>query len=172
MHLPALPRRTSRGKTGIDSCCAARSGNRPGAGRRVDLNSESGDPEESRESFSVAARMESFRHAFSGIAGLFRSEHNAWIHFVATVAAIVLAWVFRVDRSEWMAIVLAIALVWAAEAVNTAVEVLCDILSPNHDPRIKRVKDLAAGAVLLSALGALGVGLLVFVPRLLTVIGS
>jgi diacylglycerol kinase (ATP) len=106
------------------------------------------------------------------MASLLRSEHNAWIHLAATILAIVLGLAFGIGREEWVAIVLAIALVWTAEAVNTAIEALCDVVSPDHDPRIKRAKDVAAGAVLFSAFGALGVGLLVFLPRLLAMAGS
>jgi diacylglycerol kinase len=136
------------------------------------LSSESGDREKSRRSFSVAARIESFRHAFRGIASLLRSEHNAWLHCLATLLAIVLGLVFGISREEWLAIVLAIVLVWTAEAINTAIEALCDVVSPERDPRIKKTKDIAAGAVLFSAFGALGVGLLIFAPRLFSLIES
>jgi diacylglycerol kinase (ATP) len=136
------------------------------------LNFESGQRLNSGKAFSFSARIDSFRCAFSGIASLIRSEHNAWIHGTATVLAVVLGLVFGISREEWLAIVLAIALVWVTEAMNTAFEALCDAVSPDHDLGIKKAKDVAAGAVLLSALGALGVGLLVFVPRLLAWIGG
>jgi len=131
------------------------------------MSSESGRRPKAHRAFSVAARVESFRYAFSGIASLLRSEHNAWIHGVATALAIALGLAFGISRHEWLGVVLAIALVWTAEAVNTAIEALCDAVSSDHDPRIKKAKDVGAGAVLLSALGALGVGFLVFVPHLL-----
>ena len=172
MSLQALCRKAARRRTRRESSRADWAGNERRRRRRVVLSSESGNRPGSRRPFSVAARIESFRPAFSGITSLLRSEHNAWIHLVATVLAIVLGLAFGIRRDEWLAIVLAIALVWTAEAVNTAIEALCDVVSPGHDPRIKKAKDVAAGAVLFSAFGALGVGLLVFVPRLLALIES
>lgn len=131
------------------------------------MTDDSADPP---AGFSVRARVSSFGHAFRGIALLLRGEHNSWIHALATLAAVILGFALGIDRDEWLAIVLAIALVWTAEGFNTATETLCDVVSPARDPRIKKVKDVAAGAVLLAALGALAVGLVVFVPRLLLLI--
>ena len=122
--------------------------------------------------FSVRSRLESFGHAFRGIASLMRSEHNARIHAVATILVVGLGIGLEIDRLEWLAIILTISVVWSAEAINTGIEALCDVVSPEQDPRIETVKDAAAGAVLIAALGALGVGLLVFGPRVLLMIES
>ena len=122
----------------------------------------------SKEKFSAPARIESFRHALRGVAGVVRTEHNAWIHVCATMLAIGLGFSLEIGRGEWLAVLLAIILVWAAEIFNTAIEMLCDVVSPGYDTRIKGVKDTAAGAVLICALGAVAVGLLVFGPRLLS----
>jgi diacylglycerol kinase (ATP) len=120
-----------------------------------------------RGSFSLRARSESFGHAFRGILSLIRSEHNARIHALATLLVIAFGIGLEIGRGEWLAVVLALALVWSAEAMNTAIEAVCDLISPDHDPRVKTAKDAAAGAVLLSSIGALIVGVLVFAPRLL-----
>ena len=133
------------------------------------------DSEESAEGappFSVVRRIESVRHASSGLARVIRSEHNAWLHGVATLLVIICGWGFGIDRGEWLAVVLAVAIVWTAESFNTAIETLCDVVSPERDPRIKKAKDISAGAVLVSAIGAFVIGVLIFVPRLLSLIGS
>lgn len=116
--------------------------------------------------FTVAARARSFLHAFQGIGTLLRTEHNAWIHAAATVAVTCAGLVVGLEAVEWGLIVLAIALVWSAEAINTALEALADAVHPDPHPLVGRAKDLAAGAVLLAALGAVVIALLVFVPHL------
>ena len=117
--------------------------------------------------FSVAARARSFGHAFRGLALLLASQHNAWIHAVATLAVLVAGLVLGVSRLEWALLALAIGGVWAAEAFNTAIEQLADVVSPAPDARIGQAKDVAAAAVLLAAIAAAVVGLLVFAPRVL-----
>jgi diacylglycerol kinase (ATP) len=117
--------------------------------------------------FSIAARARSFRYAARGIVALLRSQHNAWIHAAASVAVIGLGIAVGLSRLEWCLVALAIAAVWSAEAVNTAIEALCDVSSPELHPLVERAKDIAAGAVLIAAGGAVVVGLLVFGPHLL-----
>lgn len=124
-----------------------------------------------RDEFSFAARLESFRHAFRGVGILLASEHNAWIHLLATVGVCGAGLLLGISRLEWCAIAVAIALVWTAEALNTAFEFLCDAASPEFHPLIQKGKDVAAGAVLFSAVGAAVIGLLVFVPHLLRIAG-
>jgi diacylglycerol kinase (ATP) len=121
--------------------------------------------------FSLAARLESLRHAIRGVGVLLASEHNARIHLLATVCACGLGLLFGISPLEWCAIVVAIAMVWTAEALNTAFEFLCDVASPEFHPLIQKGKDVAAGAVLLCAVGAAVIGLLVFVPHLLRIAG-
>ena len=103
---------------------------------------------------------------------MIRTEHNARIHLLATGVALLLGFAMGIRAGEWLAVILAMALVWTAEAINTAIETLCDLVSPGIDSRIRRVKDVSAGAVLVSAMGALVVGLIVFVPRLLLLAAS
>ena len=121
--------------------------------------------------FSFAARLESFRHSFRGVGVLLASQHNARIHLLATVCACGLGLSFGISLLEWCAIVVAIVMVWTAEALNTAFELLCDVASPEFHPLIQKGKDVAAGAVLLCAVGAAVIGLLVFVPNLLRIAG-
>ncbi len=127
--------------------------------------------------FTVVGRMRSFRHAAKGIGLVLRSQHNAWLHAVATVLALVLAAALhlRVEpltTGEWADLVLAIVLVWVAETFNTGLEVLADGIEPERHPVVKIAKDIAAAAVLMAALGALVVGAVLFVPRLLTLLES
>ena len=113
----------------------------------------------------------SFGCAFQGLAILL-TQRNARIHFAATVIAVVAGCAFRISRIEWCAVVGAIGLVWTAEGLNTAVEVVVDLVSPEHQPLAGRAKDLAAGAVLCSAIAALTIGLVIFGPRLLALVGA
>ena len=109
--------------------------------------------------------LQTFRYAFRGIATMLRTERNARIHALATVLVISFGLGLGIERWEWIALVLAASLVWATEAVNTAFEALCDVVSPEQDPGVERAKDVAAGAVLLAAIGALMVGILVLGRR-------
>jgi diacylglycerol kinase (ATP) len=120
--------------------------------------------------FSLRARIASFRYAFRGVGELLATQHNAWIHAVATAVVCAFAVGLGISAGEWLAVVLAIAAVWSAEAMNTAFEALCDVVSPDHHPLVQRAKDVAAGAVLVSATGAATVGLIVFAPRLLSLV--
>ena len=98
---------------------------------------------------------------------MLRSEPHAWLHGAATVAVITAGWLAGLQRLEWIAVAAAIAIVWTAEAINTAIESLGDAISADINPAIGRAKDVAAGAVLISAIGAAAIGLLVFGPALL-----
>ena len=120
-----------------------------------------------RKPFSFSARLRSFRYAFAGIGMLLKSQHNAWIHALATVIVIGAGLWFKVAAGEWCWLVLAIMAVWSAEAMNTAFEFLADAASPGFHPLVKHAKDVAAGAVLLAAIGAAVIGLLVFAPYLM-----
>ncbi len=114
----------------------------------------------------LSREAESFACAFRGIAALLKSEVHARIHLVATVAVVALGWWCEITRSEWIAVALAIGLVWVAEALNTAIEYVADLAHPDEHPEVKKLKDLAAAAVLFASIVALIVGLLIFWPRL------
>lgn len=119
----------------------------------------------SSKGFSVKARIKSFSYAIQGINTFFKTQHNAWIHAFATVLVIVLGNIVRLSFSEWCLIFLAIALVFITEMLNTAIEFLTDLASPEFHPLAKKTKDVAAGAVLFSSIIALIIGLLVFTPK-------
>lgn len=117
--------------------------------------------------FSISGRIKSIGYALQGIAVLLHSQHNAWIHLGATLAVIAAAAALRINAWEWLALVVAITMVWVAEAFNTALELVCDMAIPDFHPLIKKAKDVSAGAVLLSACGAMVIGGIVFVPHVL-----
>ncbi len=114
----------------------------------------------------AASRLASFRYAFAGWWYVLRSQRNAWIHAVASLAVIAVGLWLRLGRIDWALLILTVALVWVAEFVNTAVESVVDLLSPDLHPLAKVGKDVAAAAVLIAALAAVVVGLLLLGPPL------
>lgn len=126
----------------------------------------------SSTTFSTKSRIQSFKYAFSGLSLMLKSQHNAWLHAVATFCVVILGLVCGLSSGEWCWLVLAIMAVWTAEALNTALEFLADVTSPEFHPLIKKAKDVAAGAVLLSALGSVIIALLVLGPRLCSMLFS
>lgn len=115
--------------------------------------------------FSLSARLKSFSYAFNGLVILFREQHNARLHGLAMLAVIVLGGVLGLAAWEWAVLTLTIAMVLAAEALNTAVEYLADACIPEPHPLIAKAKDVAATAVLLLAIAAIVIALLVFSPH-------
>lgn len=111
-------------------------------------------------------RRRSFGYALKGIATLVRTQPHAQLHLLASVLVVGLGFYFGVERGEWLALLLAMGLVWVAEALNTALEFLTDRVSTEHHPLSGAAKDVAAGAVLLAALVAAVVGGVVFWPYL------
>ncbi len=118
--------------------------------------------------FQFTGRIRSFKYAFVGIWTMLKSQHNAWIHACATVTVVGAGFFFGVSPAEWCWLVLAVMAVWTAEALNTAFEFLADVASPAYHPLVKQAKDVAAGAVLLSAIGAGVIGLLVLGPHVMS----
>ena len=121
-----------------------------------------------RKKFSWKERGASFRYAYDGLAALFRTEHNAWVHAGLTITALLLSIVLTISKMEWLLLIIAITLVWVTEIINTAIEKTMDFISKEKHPQIKLVKDLAAAAVLLSAVAALLTGTIIFLPKLMT----
>jgi diacylglycerol kinase (ATP) len=111
-------------------------------------------------------RVASFGHAFRGVGAALRSELHLQFHAVASAAVLGLGLYFRLTATEWALVALAVAGVWAAELFNTAIETLTNLVSPGYHPLAGKTKDVAAGAVLLAALGALAVGGCVFGPKI------
>ena len=120
--------------------------------------------------FQFTGRIRSFRFAFVGIWTMLKTQHNAWVHAVATVVVVAAGFFFGISTSEWCWLVLAIMAVWIAEALNTAFEFLADAASPGFHPLVKHAKDVAAGAVLIAAIGALVIGVLVLGPHVVGMI--
>ena len=120
------------------------------------------------EKFSVKARLHSMRFAINGLKILWAEQHNARVHFAATVAVLLLALILRMPLTQYVILLLLIAIVWVAEALNSAVEYLCDKVSAEHDLLIGNAKDVAAAGVLIAATIAAFGGLFLFVPLLLT----
>lgn len=118
------------------------------------------------EKFSIRARVKSFKYAFSGLKLFFISEHNARIHLFAAFLAIALSFYLQLSGLEWIAILGVISAVLVAELINSAIEKLADVVSPEIHSKIKMVKDLAAAAVLVAAFLALAVGGIIFLPKL------
>lgn len=112
------------------------------------------------------AFLKSLGFALQGVVFLLRSQPNARIHLLATVLVCTAGAYFHLSRAEWLGIVVAMVLVWSAEAFNTALEELANALHPEQHPGIGRAKDVAAAAVLIAAVGAAAIGMLVFIPHL------
>lgn len=117
----------------------------------------------------LSARLMSFRHAFRGLGLLIRNEANMKIHLMLTAMVIAAGILLHISFAEWLIIILTIGFVLVAESLNSAVEKLCDIVSPEVDRRIKNIKDMLAAGVLISALAAVIVGLVIFLPHILDI---
>lgn len=115
---------------------------------------------------ALLKRIRSFGYAFRGIALLLLTQPNARIHLLATALVITAGWYFEVSATEWLILVLTMTIVWVAEGLNTAVEFLTDLTSPGFHPLAGRAKDVAAGAVLLAAIGAVVIAALIFGPKI------
>lgn len=110
--------------------------------------------------------IKSFYYALRGIWELFLYTPNSRIHLLCAIAVVILAAILGVSKVEWLILVLTIFLVFSMETMNSALEKLADRVSPEYSPLIRDAKDLAAGAVLLVAIGAVIVGLIIFIPYL------
>lgn len=120
--------------------------------------------------FRLRDRFKSFHYAAAGILTMLRSQHNAWLHALSTIVVTAAGLAFHLSRFEWCWIILAMMAVWTAEALNTAFEFLADVASPEFHPMVKCSKDVSAGAVLLSAIGAAVIGIIIFGPHLLSLV--
>jgi len=113
----------------------------------------------------LANRKKSFGYAFKGLATVVRTQPHARIHIVAALVVILAGWWFHISQAEWFYISTAIALVWILEALNTAIEFLVDLVSPEYHELAGKAKDCAAAAVLIAAFFAVVVAGLVFIPK-------
>jgi len=113
-----------------------------------------------------------FGAARNGLKLFFRTEVHAKVHGIAALMAIGMGFLFHIERLEWALLVLCIILVTGLEIINTAIEVLCDKIEPNYHQQIKVVKDMAASAVLVAAIGSLLIGCFIFLPKVYTLLFS
>ena len=118
----------------------------------------------------AATLISSFRYAFAGMRYLLWTQRNAKIHSAIGLAAIGLGVLLGIDRYEWLALLVTITLVIAAEGVNTALEAVVDLTSPEYHPLAKIAKDVGAGTVLITAIASVIVGMVLFLPHLLPLV--
>jgi diacylglycerol kinase len=131
-----------------------------------------GEKENKTRKISLGERIQSFKNAFSGLRILILFEHNFRIHLIFLVIALTAGLVFKISAPEWIAVIISIGFVLAFEAINTAVEYLSDSVSADYDEKIKRVKDVAAAGVLISAVTSIVTGLIIFLPKVISFIRS
>ena len=118
-----------------------------------------------RKSLHPRSRLASVGFALSGLRSLLRQEPNIRLHALATLAAVGLGFYRHLARMEWIALIGVIALVWITEALNTCIEELCNlVVGEAMHPKVKLIKDIAAGAVLLASIAALVTGAILFLP--------
>ncbi|MBE8715347.1 diacylglycerol kinase family protein [Sphingobacterium hungaricum] len=125
-----------------------------------------------QEKFSPRKRLNSFSYAINGLKTLWIEEHNARIHFFLAISVILMGLYFKITIYDWMAVFFAIGFVLVTEIINTAIENISDFISAERDNRIKKIKDISAGAVLISSITAFIIGLLVFAPKFLILFQS
>lgn len=114
----------------------------------------------------VISRFKAVKYALEGLRFILRTQHNTWIHTLATFFVVILGLWLRLPPRDWALLVLTICVVWAAEAMNTAIEAYTDLVSPQQHPLAKAAKDASAAAVLATAAGSVIIGLLILGPPL------
>jgi diacylglycerol kinase (ATP) len=117
--------------------------------------------------FSINQRIRSFKYAWDGIWFLLLNEHNAWIHSFVAIVVICCGFFLKITSNEWIIVLFSIGFVFTSELINSAIEQLCNAVSAEFHPLIKKAKDLSAGAVLIAAITAAIVGVIVFLPKLI-----
>ena len=122
--------------------------------------------------FSFRERLQSFPHAFRGLATFFKIEHNARIHLGMGILAILISFWLKISGNQFCIVVLTIAMVWAAEALNTVLEILVNMVSPNYSDAAKLAKDVGAAAVLIASMAAVVVGAIILLPLFIERVSS
>lgn len=117
-------------------------------------------------------RLRSFRYAFTGLSGGLSVQPNLIIHFIAAAIAVALGVFLGISKTEFCIVILCIALVIALELINTAIELFCDFVHKEHHEMIGRVKDISAAAVLIASAGAMAAGLIIFLPRIISLFNA
>ncbi len=116
---------------------------------------------------SQQSLLKSFANAFAGMAYFFVNDRNGKIHLAITVIVLAAGFTFQIVATEWVAILLCIALVIGLEMLNSALEKLCDLVEPNYHPTIKVIKDVSAAAVVLAAIISVAIGIIIFLPKIM-----
>ncbi len=114
----------------------------------------------------IQERLRSFGYAFAGLAEVVRSQPNAKIHIIGLIASILLGAICGLSTIEWAIVVLCCGTVLAAEAMNTALENVVDLVSPDYHLLAGKAKDAAAAAVLITAMMAVIIGVIIFLPKI------
>jgi len=117
--------------------------------------------------FSFKNRAKSFSYAFNGLIVLIKEEHNSWIHIMAAIFVVAAGFFFKINIYEWLAIIFSIGLVFTLELINSSIENIADFISPGLNPRIKKIKDMSAGAVLIAAITSFTIGIIIFLPKII-----
>lgn len=117
--------------------------------------------------FSIKSRLGSFKFAFQGLWSLLKNEHNSRIHLLSSIIAISLGIILKINVPEWALLTIVIGLVFISELFNTSLEKLSDLVHPEWNDQIKKIKDYSAAAVLISSIIALVAGGLIFISRIL-----
>ena len=120
---------------------------------------------------SIRRLLNSFRNAFNGIIETFKSEPNMKIHVFMALIVVICGFIFKLSNIEWIVIILLIGLILGAEVLNTCIENFADLYSTEYNPKIKIIKDTGAGMVLSLAICSVVIGLIIFIPKLLVLIG-
>jgi len=114
--------------------------------------------------------LSSFRFAILGLLSAFRSERNMWIHLTASLIVVIAGIVLKIQPLEWGLIIFSIALVITTELINTGLEYLVNLIKAERNELVRRIKDISAAAVMISAIGAAAIGLIVFLPKILALL--
>lgn len=123
--------------------------------------------EEKRTSLSLKSRLKSFTFAARGIIYAITSQPNLWFHLVAAIAAIALGIFYNISTAEWFFVIFAIGFVLSAELFNSSIEKVVDLIQPGKHKFAEQAKDMAAGAVLITAIAAATIGLMIFLPKII-----
>jgi diacylglycerol kinase (ATP) len=161
---PSRPSQTMQADRGCGVCSGVRLLNLVSLGLMRDDELTTPAVSRATRPFEFTGRVRSFRYAVAGILRMIRCQHNAWIHAAATLLVLAAAVVLRVSAADWCWIILAISIVWTAEALNTAFEFLADAASPEFHPLVRDAKDVAAGAVLITTIAAATIGVIILWP--------
>lgn len=121
---------------------------------------------EKEKKFSLKKRMQSFKHAFNGLRILVREEHNSRIHIAVIFSVLLVGLILQLEKLEWCVILILFALVVGAELFNSSIENLCDFITLERNESIKKIKDLAAAGVFVTALAAFVIGAIIFFPKI------